>query len=73
MSTSSHRAVNNDPWAVLIALASLIIFATITAIFVVCMLWKRYLKKRAEYEYSLQSVYGKSAALQSQEYEIQVK
>ena len=32
---------SNDPWAILIALASLIIVATTTAIFVIIILWKK--------------------------------
>lgn len=66
-----RRAVNHDPWAILIALASLIIVATIAAIVVVCILWRRYLRKRAEYEYSLRNANAKSATI-APEYEIQV-
>jgi hypothetical protein len=35
------RETSNDPWAILIALASLIIVATLTAIFVLIFLWKK--------------------------------
>jgi hypothetical protein len=35
------RETNNDPWAILIALASLIVVATGTAIFVLIVLWKK--------------------------------
>jgi hypothetical protein len=69
----NNRVVNNDPWAVLIALATLIIAATIAAIIVVCILWKRYLRKRAEYEYSLRNANSKRGASLAPEYEVQVK
>jgi hypothetical protein len=75
----THRVINNDPWAVLIALASLIIVATIAAIIVVCVLWNRYRKRRYEFEQSLQQqqhqqqqVSYQQNELQPQEYEIQV-
>lgn len=37
----STRITNNDPWAVLLALASLIILATGIAIILMFILWKR--------------------------------
>lgn len=39
---SSRSTSNNEPWAILIALASLIIVATGIAIIVICILWEKY-------------------------------
>lgn len=39
-----NYGINDDLWAVLIALASLIIAATVAAIILVCVLWSKYAK-----------------------------
>ncbi len=49
-SLKSTRLFSNDPWAILIALASLIIVATGVAIVVICILYKRYKASRLLYE-----------------------
>jgi len=38
----NNRGTNSDPWAILIALACLIIVATGTAIVVIVILWDKY-------------------------------
>lgn len=38
---SGRITANNEPWAILIALASLIIVATGIAIIVICILWEK--------------------------------
>jgi len=38
---SGRTATSNEPWAILIALASLIIVATGIAIIVICILWEK--------------------------------
>ena len=77
----SKRVVNDDPWAVLIALACLIIVATGISIIVICVLWRRYRNSRIIFEGSLNSInydipttstISISQNQRGQEYEIQV-
>ncbi|CAF0708685.1 unnamed protein product [Brachionus calyciflorus] len=76
----SKRIVNDDPWAVLIALACLIIVATGISIIVICVLWRRYRNSRIIFEGSLNpmeyeipdaSTEKINQNQKSQEYEIQ--
>lgn len=38
---SGKLSNNNDPWAVLVALATIIIVASLISIVAICILWKR--------------------------------
>lgn len=60
---------NSDPWAIMIALACIIIVATGAAIAVICILWKRYEKRRLLYEQSLIQLQNKQQ--QQPQYEVQ--
>ena len=47
---------NNDPWAILIALASLIIIATGISIVAICLLWEKYKNNRIYFEHNLNAI-----------------
>ena len=73
MPHKSGRIINNDPWAILVALACLIIVASGVAIIVLCVLWHKYKKNRYFYERNISGYsYEMPSMMRPKEYEVQV-